>query len=208
MIWRKLPCKQLLTQRDIIPINQQYCDLCFHIVEDEDHVLVDCSFAKSCWAATARALGMDFRPSSLPGLEQCALLSQVEKWLRLFMVCVAWSIWTARNERSFQQLTISPVQVFRRAMFLVSDLSSSASTQENPWSWGDILPAQSAPRNIKLVGWLPPPMGILKLYFDASISSQCTGAAFIIGDYQGNLVKVGVKRLLHCSIPYAELVAV
>ena len=76
-----------------------------------------------------------------------------------------------------------------------------------PWNWRAL---NSVNQNFKvpmLVCWLPSPMGVLKLNFDASVTPYDGVAAFIIRDYYGRLVQAGGKKLPPSTVPYAELIA-
>ena len=57
------------------------------------------------------------------------------------------------------------------------------------------------------VSWIPPPLGVLKINFDASITSDKAAARYIIRDHHGKLIRVGGKRLFTSSVPQAELTA-
>ncbi|XP_010931594.1 uncharacterized protein [Elaeis guineensis] len=158
----------------------------------------------------AQVLGFNFQSASLPELEYCNLMSQVEDRLRFTVACVAWSIWTARNDRLFRNLTVTPTQVYRRALFLLPDfncINTALLRQNCSWNWGAIRSVLPAPTDTNLVCWLPPPMGVLKINFDASLSSKEAGAAYVIRDYQGKLIRAGGKRLATSSVSFAELVA-
>ena len=51
----------------------------------------------------------------------------------------------------------------------------------------------------------PPPMGVLKLNFDASIKDNTTTIAYMIRDCSRSFVQAGGKKISHSIVPNAEL---
>ena len=61
--------------------------------------------------------------------------------------------------------------------------------------------------NSQTVSWLPPPIRVLKVNFDASVNHNKAAVRFVIRNEDGRLIRAGGKTLLPSSVPIAELTA-
>lgn len=101
----------------------------------------------------------------------------------------------------------SPAVLVKKAfVFLVDMLQNQQNylfhTQARYWSSSLNYSVNLAV--LTFVSWLHPPLGVLMLNFDGSVQAN---VAFVIHDYQGKIIAAGGKRLRHCSVVFAELVA-
>ena len=49
LAWNRLPCKDLLSRCNIIPLNQRYCDVYSNQVEDCEHPIFHCCHTQLFW---------------------------------------------------------------------------------------------------------------------------------------------------------------
>ncbi|XP_073107354.1 uncharacterized protein [Elaeis guineensis] len=75
------------------------------------------------------------------------------------------------------------------------------------WYWGSHLQKDFTFCSPNLLCWLPPPIGVLKINFDASITANKAAAGYVIRNTNAVLMRVGGKLLPHISVPFAELLA-
>ena len=136
--------------------------------------------------------------------------AQVEGCIKQILVYTAWFIWKARNERLFQHTFMTPTNLVRCAFINYSlnrQPANENAFENQSWNWEVSNPIQHHTYQPKLVRWLPPPMGALKLNFDASVTSTSASVAYIIRDCHGVLTRAGGNRISHIVVPYAELIA-
>ena len=55
------------------------------------------------------------------------------------------------------------------------------------------------------MAWHPPPLGVLRVNFDASVHADQAASGFVIRDYKGKLLRAGGKCLIPSSMPHVEL---
>lgn len=79
--------------------------------------------------------------------------------------------------------------------------------ERRSWNWEAIYPLASKSNCSKLVCWLPSPMYILKLNFDASVFGNGTFIAYIICNSQGILIRAESKIISQTNVPNVKLIA-
>lgn len=106
LAWRRLPCKSLTHDMDILSTRQVNCDLCMHTEENGQCAVIDSLFARHHWTSLNNCLKADFIPDSLPALVASLTKAQVEEGVKFDHVYMASMIWFARSQRLlFQQQT-------------------------------------------------------------------------------------------------------
>ena len=55
--------------------------------------------------------------------------------------------------------------------------------------------------------WLPPPFGVLKINFDASVTDNKVAMGYVIRNNNPRLMQAGGELLHHILAPFAELLA-
>lgn len=99
---KKTPPSRLQLLMRGVPIHPLSCPLCQHFIEDRDHALFECRFAKSVWEAVFSWCGISVQP--IPGILELPsqrLLNLVPPKNRgvfdVILLSTAWMIWKARN---------------------------------------------------------------------------------------------------------------
>ncbi|KAL8535254.1 hypothetical protein ACS0TY_011032 [Phlomoides rotata] len=99
---------------------------------------------------------------------------------------VAWNIWKARNTGLFEERTIPPEEITRRAMNLHTGYQAANPDPHITGKW-PVITAK----------WSCPPPGRHKINSDATIFDDDTfGLGFVIRDDQGMVLMAGSKRCL------------
>lgn len=78
-MWSELPCKALLVRRGILPASLTHYDLCSNIVEDINHVLLECPYSQDCWIYQQDQIYLEMLPISLSSLVDLVSTPGMEK---------------------------------------------------------------------------------------------------------------------------------
>ena len=183
-MWRAatdcLPTKVMLrTKRVEVNI---LCPLCNSDPESTSHVLLHCSFAKSCWD----------RISGLPGNNEGDsfsdwVLNNFDSWdvaKRQKNAMLCWSIWKARNELVWNQRGTEIVDVVESANMVLRQWQSAQDKQFD--NFLGFMTKEDGEEH-----WSLPSENKSKVNTDAAIfqSSNCYSFAFVARNHAGDLIE-------------------
>ncbi|KAK6139702.1 hypothetical protein DH2020_026556 [Rehmannia glutinosa] len=176
-VWRlatnSLPTRQNLVRKKII--TDIFCPLCEQGAESAVHRVIECDFARQCWAL-----------SNIPFSTWQHVDGEVESWLRTFQqnldhnqwrlaMIIIWSMWQQRNIKNIGETCSNPYEVIQ---FSISYLQAIDLHCLN------CTPPLQQPGEQE---WQPPPIDTVKINFDASFSTATSswGLGFIARDHNG-----------------------
>jgi ribonuclease HI len=172
-----LPTKELLFKRHITA--DPLCPICGLAIETIGHILWACPSAKDVWLECN------------PTIHKCTsdevdfiyimekLMERVESDQMHLIVTVARQIWLRRNAMVFGGAMVAPSVLVRRAQEQVEAVNDAA-----------VKPYRAVVASHPTPGWLPPPLGHVKINWDASISKQQNrmGVGISVRDHTGKVV--------------------
>ncbi|CAN1161710.1 Putative ribonuclease H protein At1g65750 [Linum perenne] len=178
------------------------CTECSRGAEDIEHVLRSCPFAQLVWSRV------------LPEIISTEKMNEPfdQWWSSAVADCrvnpvfglSSWIIWRRRNQRVFEDVTLSVDEVVGQISFWAQLLSSS---------WKAHQVGREAPRYARqtlLIGWRLGDEGWYTLNTDGSLIPTTSSAAAggVIRDDQGRFVLAFSSNLGSCSIVRAEIWAI
>lgn len=204
LVWRAasncLPTKSLLRSKHVQV--DSACPLCQQQRESISHCLVQCSFARSCWARIEADTNMAVGISFATWLDGCLRASQGETRKMIAMVC--WAIWTARND-----------QVWNNKGATVDGVIGLARTTLNQWSKAQdrskvptaaFLTAEDGSER-----WSKPVGTVLKINVDAALFAEAGkySSACVVRDTRGQFLEaISSCKLGMVSPEMAEILGV
>jgi ribonuclease HI len=169
-----LPTKELLFKRHITA--DPLCPICGLVTETISHILWSCPSAKDVWMECSPKVhkctsdAVDF----IHVLEN--MMERVDADQMHLFVTVARQLWLRRN-----------AVVFGGAMVAPSDLVRRAREQFEAVCDAVVTPIPAIVASSLLTVWQPPPVGHVKINWDASISKQHhkMGVGIVVRDHAG-----------------------
>ncbi|XP_028115033.1 uncharacterized protein LOC114312942 [Camellia sinensis] len=180
-----IPTRDRLWQRRV-PI-ELGCDYCDEAVETLMHCVKECDVAQQVWAAsplpfvTDIGVGYDFYHWVVEVAKQVD-----EAGLGLFFA-LCWGLWFARNQAIFNNVKrVAPVIVQTVCTYLQDFCQVRAQVQGL-----QVCPSPSR--------WRPPPVGVLKINFDAATfdALEAIGVGVIVREAHGTVLAAMSERLPH-----------
>lgn len=161
--------------------------MCHSEPEDDFHVLITCTFARSVWGLSVISSNFGFHDSLISWWNNLASISSINN-LEITSV-VLWSIWQNRNEEVWTGTSKPAIFVYHTALDLYSN-----------WHDANVPPLNtiSIPRQQGSVSWQPPQELFVKCNVDASIFSSLNKAGYgcIIRNHIGAVVAA-----IHGNLP-------
>ncbi|KAK6130344.1 hypothetical protein DH2020_035901 [Rehmannia glutinosa] len=183
-VWRlatnALPLRQNLTRKKIT--TDTSCPLCDHGEESAIHRVIDCDFARQCWAL-----------SNIPHSAWNHKQSDVETWLRILhhnldynqwrlAMIILWSMWHQRNLKNIGDRHSNPLEVIRFSCTYIQAIDTQC------------LNYVYQPHQTTDQEWQPPSSNSVKINFDATVSPSktCGGLGIVARDHNG--MSLGWRR--------------
>jgi hypothetical protein len=127
------------------------------------------------------------------------------------MAVIARRIWLWRNKFIFESLFTHPQIIVSEALAHLEEYQR-CNKKEDILSSGDLMPHPPRPRT----GWCPPPSGLIKVNWDASINitKECIGIGVVVRDSIGNVLRaksltkkvVAIPMLAEAMVAYEAVV--
>ncbi|CAN1163492.1 Putative ribonuclease H protein At1g65750 [Linum perenne] len=200
MAWRLardiIPTRDTLRQRHIQVPDQ--CGICGHSIETNDHLFLECDFAKECWERVQlMPFTEELRREHTTFQEWLAACintgnsDQVEKVMALL-----WSVWRERNARVWRDEHKPPLVVARLAMESLEDWKKARE---------HTVDTSAAVGRTYCQGWHPPDEDHLKCNVDCARFDQIRmhGSGASIRDDRGALTAFLMTHAPGCP-PVAE----
>ena len=183
IVWRMLPVGEELEKRFHIPSTA--CFLCKNAVETIEHIFLQCLRTSQVWLLAPWSLNM----SNLPHIDiiewiKCIIDPKTKLGIRyeeslhfqLYASVVCDRIWMQRNKARMGEDIGLVVDLARK-------IQSSFNEQKAVWD-------EVRGKKLKLIGlsWIPPPVGWVKLNFDAAIRENKTTVVVVGRDNHGRVV--------------------
>ncbi|XP_023759766.1 uncharacterized protein LOC111908165 [Lactuca sativa] len=118
-IWRakmgRIPVAVELAKRGVVPENLT-CPMCNEYEEDSNHVLVDCSYARSVCEGVSRWCNIQLGPlhtvkDVLGSISQWGVCKKRRRIILAIYYGTLWSLWKTRNEMVFKKNRLPPDKV-------------------------------------------------------------------------------------------------
>ncbi|OAY76175.1 putative ribonuclease H protein [Ananas comosus] len=108
------------------------CELCFNVGEDIIHLFLHCPYSLAVWASLNLLLCLP-QPSLLGLGDSWAMWSSrlpkdIRKVGNTIFSCFAWSIWSERNHRIFDNTCSTPLSTASRIRMLIANVDISSLT--------------------------------------------------------------------------------
>ncbi|XP_056694952.1 uncharacterized protein [Spinacia oleracea] len=215
----KINTRLKLANIGIIPINEAQCILCGLCPEDCSHLLIHCPLSWQLWCWWLNLWGIQWSlPSNLRDTfnqwahpHHGAFFKKV--WLASFFIII-WTIWKERNNRIFQNSSMSLPQL---QDLVLLRLSWWIKGWEDPFPYSPVDVVRSpaclqwtTPRSREatatnpppLPSWCPPPTMVLKWNVDASFNPilQKSAIGGVLQDSLGHF-----KCMFSSPIPLMEI---
>ncbi|KAL4586207.1 hypothetical protein LXL04_010839 [Taraxacum kok-saghyz] len=116
VVLNRLPSKQELKKRQVT-IPSTNCDLCNMAEETCEHIFIQCSWTEEIWALVRDWCGMDFTGTHTmeQRIEASLKMGQdnkkKKKTANAIVLVTLWTIWKARNEKSFNGRRTPPWRI-------------------------------------------------------------------------------------------------
>ncbi|KAJ0096619.1 hypothetical protein Patl1_27305 [Pistacia atlantica] len=191
-----LPTKCNLVKKRVI--EEPFCTSCCLEEEDVLHALWGCVAAKDIWSSCSRIFQkMNNNFTDFRELVMVLLSKLEEKYLAEFGVVVS-KIWQRRNEFTFKHYFSTPSQLIHHATQELDILNSLIQSKTSP----NAHPLNSDPSSPR---WQPPPEGIFKVNWDASVGKEngTIGVGIAIRDWQGRFL--ATMRMKKTMLPDAHV---
>ncbi|KAJ0008133.1 hypothetical protein Pint_29753 [Pistacia integerrima] len=193
-----LPTKCNLVKKMVI--EDPFCPFSCSEEEDVLHALWGCATAKDIWSSCFLIFQkMNSNFTDFRELVMVFLSKLEEKHLAEFGVVVS-KIWQRRNEFTFKHHISTPSQIIHHATQELDMLKSLHQTRTSPNAHPQI-PDPNSPR------WQPPPEGIFKISWDASVRKEdyTIGVGIAIRDWQGKfMATMRMKKTMFPDVHLAE----
>lgn len=194
-------------------VESDICVQCRNEPETEEHVLFDCTLAKELWLKLKRVMGYTrTAPTMEEELRWLLLLVQKDGVRLIFPAYIHW-LWRARNMKIFEDknltadivlhLVLNDVRVRMAAnRYSMEDTQSRQYLEER---WGINIEIKRK----KLIGtkWNKPPIGVVKLNTDGSLSKDSKWGA-VVWDHEGEALAAAHGISPYTLIDEIELDAV
>ncbi|KAM6573036.1 hypothetical protein CsatB_012436 [Cannabis sativa] len=204
LMWRALSgclaTKVQLTTKHI-PLDQA-CPMCNQVPETIYHLLVQCSFARSCWHLSV--LNWSHTPMESFWDWFSHILLQHSSTAQEELLMVLWAIWYARNEVVWRDKSMSAAEVILLARVVLNQWRNAQQRR-----MGSLLGPTGSREDLE--HWVKPVMGKIKVNVDGAIfaSDGRFGAAGVARDSQGRFIEgFTVLRVGCVDSAMAELVGV
>ncbi|XP_043719672.1 uncharacterized protein LOC122667464 [Telopea speciosissima] len=191
-----------LSRRNV-PVDP-HCSRC-GMLEDTDHILLDCPFARAVWFASS----LSFHPP----IVEPQISKAIQGWNSLISsnkrlgndtfglaAQICWSLWRARNDVLLGGKHLNPVEVSRQAEAEFEEFKTLSSHHSS------FVPATGVPLPIQ--HWKPPAPLAFKLNVNASITEDKGGVGLALRDCNGLLVFAVSEPISKYSILLSEALAV
>ncbi|KAM6600853.1 hypothetical protein CsatA_020462 [Cannabis sativa] len=204
LMWRALSgclaTKDQLTTKHITL--DQACPMCNQVPETIYHLLVQCSFARSCWHLSV--LNWSHTPMESFWDWFSHILLQHSSTAQEELLMVLWAIWYARNEVVWRDKSMSAAEVILLARVVLNQWRNAQQRR-----MGSLLVPTGSREDLE--HWVKPVMGKIKVNVDGAIfaSDGRFGAAGVARDSQGRFIEgFTVLRVGRVDSAMAELVGV
>lgn len=176
-LWRlctgTLPTKALLKSRHMI--EDASCPWCTNVEETEAHIIFMCSRVKELWEGS----GCGHLITNAGSVTMCDLITSLEKVdsrKKQLIVLLAWTAWTERNAKVFENKATPDSILIARINRMIEDFGKYTKHIY-----------KSPVRRVMISHkWLAPPLGVIKLNTDASKSeSGWIGLGVVARDNDG-----------------------
>ncbi|XP_060963731.1 uncharacterized protein LOC115717505 [Cannabis sativa] len=184
LMWRALSSclatKVQLTTKHI-PLDQ-VCPMCNQGPETIFHLLVQCSFARSCWHLSV--INWSHTPMESFWDWFSHILLQHSSTAQEELLMVLWAIWFARNEVVWRDKSMSAAEVILLARVVLNQWRNAQQRR-----MGSLLVPTGS--RMDLEHWVKPVMGKIKVNVDGAIFARDGrfGAAGVARDYQGRFIE-------------------
>lgn len=184
LLWRAasncLPTKTMLRSKHVQV--DSLCPLCQQQRESISHCLVQCSFARSCWARVDVETDMEAGISFATWLDGCLKLTQGETRKMIAMVC--WTIWTAQNDQVWNNKGATFDGVIGLAYTTLDQWSKAQ--DRNKISEAAFLTAEDGSER-----WSKPISTILKINVDAALFAEMGKYSYacVVRDSRGQFLE-------------------
>lgn len=184
MLWRAasscLPTKTLMRSKHVQVDSS--CPLCQQQRESISHCLVQCSFARSCWARVDADTNMVAGISFATWLDGCLKSTQGETRKMIAMAC--WAIWTAQNDQLWNNKGATVDRVIGLAYTTLDQWSKAQDRSKIPEA--AFLAAEDGSEI-----WSKPLGTILKINADAALFTEIGKYSFacVVRDSRGQFLE-------------------
>ncbi|XP_074323039.1 uncharacterized protein LOC141659986 [Apium graveolens] len=160
---------------------------CLTNVEDDLHVLFECSFAKEVWTNVGLLNIVQVRPNDfvLCVLKRAFQLGDRDQIGLLGMVC--WNLWNRQNNWVWNRINCSSFSIQSRAFSMIAEWNRAREASAK------LVNQNQATSRV----WTKPPEGWIKINIDVvcHLDTGQAGVGCIIRDYQGYFFRVRSKVL-------------
>ncbi|CDY12378.1 BnaC08g08270D [Brassica napus] len=178
-----LPLGENLAKRGLL--NQITCRHCGEL-ETAEHLFLHCSFSRHVWAQNIWK--QDFDPTYMPSFASAFLATSTLINLpplgvkKTIFPWVCWVIWTARNQRIFENRVFEPKEIFSKAISTAKEWNNAQ----------DSLLSPPVPRNLQNLP-LHRPLTELSCFTDAAwiASTYRAGCGWCIMSLEGDVLLKG-----------------
>lgn len=145
------------------------CSLCNHTPETPDHIFSTSSFTNLVWERFPTSI---IRPSTSSSFHQWFWFLARPQNQRLGAL-ISWHIWKAHSKYIFNSNPLNPWTIIRKTTWAIHE-----------WNVAAFLPCLPPTTALRKETWAPPPLGKIKLNFDAAvnINKNIAGIGGIIRD--------------------------
>ncbi|KAK2407986.1 hypothetical protein QL285_043537 [Trifolium repens] len=169
------------------------CPFCLSKVESANHLFLDCIWARQVWLSSPLTLNLSNNTTS-----------DVTDWLMYMfhhtdsdcmekVITIIYSIWFARNQYIFRNITSDPVEISNKAMLLLDEYHRTCAIKPTQQHY---RPPASETSNHN-ISWNPPTRGTLKINVDAHISDGRCFSGMILRRWDGSAVRVATRMHQH-----------
>jgi len=185
------------------------CPICMGDIESIDHLLCECPIGKKVWELADKHhwFPIQFSPGGWQPLTE--VLQRVRSYRKPQLLqklsFLIWSIWKERNAVAFENKFFNPLKCLIKAKKVYAELRIRSCISDDSSLRG--APSSSS-KPVHLIKWHPPPPGFVKINFDGSLLNSSAAGGYVLRDWTGKLLKIGVTNYGHSSIVVAEARAV
>lgn len=164
-----------------VSINTLLCSWCHTCVEDDKHVLFDCSFALELWESVGlrHLITTQMHDSVIQILQQVFRSGTKEQLVMVGLVC--WNLWNRRNCWVWDRLNTSVFGVKGRTYNMLEDWKKASEERSKNLK-------QQQPGRVR---WCKPPKGWIKINTDAACIScrSQAGVGCVVRDDWGRFLR-------------------
>ena len=117
ILWLAIKGRLKSKDRLIFPLEDPYCNLCREAVESHEHLFFECSWTSSLWALVRNWLNITKALTTLPSAAKYLAVRRNHlkaRMRRVALTVVVYLIWEERNKRTFDGLTSTIEQIFKK----------------------------------------------------------------------------------------------